>query len=155
MSTLKQDLIKIIKRHRPTRVELENALREAKRDRNIYNILGPVVKKKPRKLPKMPSLDQIQKLLNTMEADKNIKFRLMAKMLLYSGLRNFEIANLKIDNINLTESKIFIDSGKGNKDRYVIIFDEIRELLVIYLNANPRNRFLFENKLNLSRLQTL
>jgi len=146
MDSLKHDLMKVIKKHRPTRKEFENSLRECRRDKIIGEIIGPSEKIPPRKLPKLPSMQQVQKLLDTMETDGNIKFRLMAKMFLYSGLRNAELSHIKTSDINLSDNRIFINQGKGSKDRYMIIFKDFRDLLVMYMNNNLRNIYLFENR---------
>lgn len=146
MDSLKNDLVKVIKKYRPTRKELENAMRECRRDKKIAEIIGPPVKSAPRKLPRMPSMNQIHHLLGTMEADGNLKFRLMAKLFLYTGLRNSEMVNIKITDINLIDNKIFINQGKGAKDRYAIIFEDFRDTLLMYMSTIQRNIYLFENR---------
>jgi len=146
--TLTSELRRIIKKYKPSRKQLENVMRELRRDPAIVEIIGPPVKKPSRKLPKMPSAKQIERLLQVMEEDGNLKFKLMGKMFLYTGLRNAEMTNLKVEDINISENKIFVDNGKGSKDRYVIIFKEIRDTLLMYLSTIPHNRYLFENKFN-------
>jgi len=144
--TLTSELRKIIKKYKPTRKQLEGVMREIRRDISILEIIGPTVKRPSRKLPKMPSSKQIERLLKTMEDDGKLKFRLMGKMFLYTGLRNAEMTHIKIEDVNLMENKIFIEDGKGGKDRYVIIFQELRDTLLMYLSTIPYNRYLFENK---------
>jgi len=42
--------------------------------------------------------------------------------------------------------KIFIDHGKGAKDRYILFPSSFRLVLKSHLRANPRNRYLFESR---------
>lgn len=144
--TLTSELKKVIKKYKPTRKQLENVMREIRRDPAMIEIIGPQQKRPPRKLPKMPSKNQIERLLKTMEEDGNLKFKLMAKLFLYSGLRNAEMVNLRIEDIDLDQNRIFVRQGKGGKDRYIIIFKEFRDTLLLYLSTIPHNKYLFENK---------
>lgn len=144
--TLVKELKKTIRKYKPGRKELENALREVRRDKAILEIIGPVKSQPGRKLPKLPTDEQIQKLLSTLEDDGKLIYRLMIKMLLYTGLRNDELCDLRVDNIDLRRNMIRVEQGKGGKDRNVPIFKEFRDTLVLYLNSIPNNNYLFENK---------
>lgn len=141
-----KELKKLIKKYKPTRKQLENTLREVRRDPAIKEIIGPPQTRTPRKLPKMPSKKQIERLLDVMEEDGNLKFKLMVKLFLYTGLRNSEMVNLRIEDIDLDQNRIFVRQGKGSKDRYIPIFKEFRDTLLLYLSTIPHNRYLFENK---------
>ena len=46
----------------------------------------------------------------------------------------------------LDACKIFIESGKGDKDRYILFPDSFRLTLKAHLAANPQNRYLFESR---------
>jgi len=48
--------------------------------------------------------------------------------------------------VDLDAGKIFIRSGKGDKDRYVLFGDQFRLSLRAYILAHPQNTFLFESK---------
>ncbi len=50
------------------------------------------------------------------------------------------------DRDRATQSKIFIDQGKGNKDRYILFPESFRLVLKSHLKANPKNRHLFESQ---------
>lgn len=145
MSDLKKELIKLIKKYKPDRKEFENILREVRRDETIKSILGPR-KRKSVKLPRIPTLEEIKKLLEVIEKDKNMKFKLMVKLLLYTGIRVNELTNIKKYDVNLNEQTIFIENGKGNKDRYVPILNQFKDVLAFYLSTIPNNKYLFENK---------
>ena len=46
-----------------------------------------------------------------------------------------------------TEPKIFIDNGKGSKDRYILFPTDFRLALQTYMEAHEENDFLFESRL--------
>lgn len=144
--TLVKELKRVIRKYKPGRKELENALREVRRDKAIVEIIGPVISQPGRKLPKLPSDKQVQKLLDQLEKEGKLIYRLMIKMLLFTGLRNDELCNLRVDNIDLSRNLLFVENGKGGKDRNIPIFKDFRDTLVLYLNSIPNNNFLFENR---------
>jgi len=74
--------------------------------------------KKPKKLPKVLSKDEIIDLLKCV---KNLKHKFILLLIYSSGLRLGEIVNLRISDINLRKRSIFINRGKGKKDRYVLL----------------------------------
>jgi integrase len=46
------------------------------------------------------------------------------------------------------ENKIFIEKGKGGKDRYVLFNSDFKTALKIYIRNRPKNRYLFQTRLN-------
>ena len=125
---------------------MENALREVRRDKSIIEIIGRVSHRPGRRLPVLPSDADVQRLLDVLERDGKLKIRIMMKLFLYTGLRNSELRMLKIADIDMTGNRIRVEQGKGKKDRYIPIFKEYRDTLLLYLNTIPKNRYLFENK---------
>lgn len=144
--TLVKELRRIIRKYKPGRKELENALREVRRDKTIIEIIGPVKSQPGRKIPKLPTDEQIQNLLAELERSGKLIYRLMIKMLLFTGLRNDELCELRVDNIDLSRNLLRVEQGKGGKDRNIPIFKDFRDTLVLYLNSIPNNTYLFENR---------
>ena len=66
--------------------------------------------------------------------------------MLYTGVRVNEFTNIKISDVYLDEKKIFIEQGKGKKDRYVLFSEKFRTALKVYMETIPKNRFLFQTK---------
>jgi integrase/recombinase XerD len=68
------------------------------------------------------------------------------KLLLYTGIRNSELANLTIPDVELKDLRIRIRQGKGKKDRYVPIPPSFREELAQYIASQKEKKagFLFE-----------
>ena len=83
---------------------------------------------KVNKLPTVLSRGQVWKLINT---PSNIKHRLLLMTAYSAGLRAFEVAALKIENIKSDKMLIQVLSGKGSKDRYstlsVKLLGELRQ----------------------------
>jgi len=65
------------------------------------------------------------------------------------GLRRSEVANLRVGDVNLKTSEIFVRMGKGKKDRVVVMDEELIEALKVWLiyreSMGPRTDYLFCN----------
>ena len=55
-------------------------------------------------------------------------------------------ARIEVGDVDLEARKIFINRGKGAKDRYILFSASFRLVLKSYLHAAPRNRYLFETR---------
>ena len=89
------------------------------------------------------SEEQIRQLVK--HADK-LRDKVIIKLLAYCGLRRFELAKIKIEDIDLITNKIRI-LGKKNIDRLATMFsDQLVEDLKIYMQYvlnNPKSGYLF------------
>ncbi|MBI3589939.1 MAG: tyrosine-type recombinase/integrase [Candidatus Melainabacteria bacterium] len=56
----------------------------------------------------------------------------------YAGLRNGEVTNLRLQDVDLTNKRIFVYLGKGKKNRYVGICNSLYDNLLEYLSVRPR-----------------
>lgn len=94
--------------------------------------------------------DQIQTLIRLTE---KLRDKVIIELLAYCGLRRFEVAKIKIEDINFTTNQIHI-IGKGSIERTAIIFiDKLTEdlkLYITYVLDNKKQGFLFPavSKLN-------
>ena len=62
-------------------------------------------------------------------------------MLVYgSGLRIGEVANLRVEDIDGKNMRIFVREGKGNKERYTILPKQSLEMLRTYWSKYRRNK---------------
>ena len=50
----------------------------------------------------------------------------MLRLLFYTAVRVSEVASIRIEDIDLEGCKIFIDQGKGAKDRYILFPESFR-----------------------------
>ena len=89
------------------------------------------------------SEEQIKQLIK--HADK-LRDKVIIKLLAYCGMRRFELAKIKIEDVNLETNKISI-RGKKNIDRLATMFsDQLVEDLKIYMQYvlnNAKQGYLF------------
>ncbi len=87
--------------------------------------------------------EQIKLLIKHAE---KLRDKIIIKLLAYCGLRRFELAKIKIEDINLETNKIRI-FGKKNIERLATIFsDQLIEDLKVYIRHvlnNPKQGYLF------------
>ena len=105
--------------------------------------------KKKSKTNKFLTKKQLEELINNFIGRKSglTSFRdgTILAIFGYLGLRLSELANLKMEDINLIEQLIIIRSGKGNKYGEVPILSIVKPYLLDYLNArkNISNEYLW------------
>ena len=116
--------------------------------RRIREQLNLKPAKKPKRLPRVPSEEEFKKFYREIEKADNLQHELMLKLLFFTGVRNQELSNIKISDVYLDENKIFIQKGKGGKDRYVLFNRDFKTALKVYMKNSPRNRFLFQTRNN-------
>lgn len=56
----------------------------------------------------------------------------------YTGLRASELCNLRMEDIDLINKRIFVYLGKGRKNRYIGISNKLYDYLTAYLEARPK-----------------
>jgi len=100
--------------------------------------------KPEKKLPTVLTKDEIKKLLAVI---KNPKHKLLVEFLYSSGLRVSEGVSLKIDDLDLDEKIGKIKHGKGNKERYIILSNNLIQHLNDYLNTKTdKSPYIFSVK---------
>ncbi|NIO21862.1 MAG: tyrosine-type recombinase/integrase [Candidatus Aenigmarchaeota archaeon] len=72
-----------------------------------------------RKLPRFLSLPEVEAMFKA--SSGNSRDNIMLKCMFYLGLRNSEVLNLRIEDIDLINGNVKVVQGKGRKDRYVPI----------------------------------
>jgi site-specific recombinase XerD len=90
-----------------------------------------------RPLPKHLREEDVVTLFNNI---KGYRDKAMFKLMLRTGLRVEEVANLTLQAIDLKSRKIFVYNGKGNKDRVVYISNDAFNALFKYLRVRPSTR---------------
>ncbi len=89
---------------------------EILKKREIFlNIKAP---KSEKKIPTVLTKDEIKKLV---EAIENPKHKLLVEFMYSSGLRVSEAVSFKIDDIDFNEKLGKVRSGKGKKDRHILL----------------------------------
>ncbi|MBW2194220.1 MAG: tyrosine-type recombinase/integrase [Deltaproteobacteria bacterium] len=90
-----------------------------------------------RPLPKYLRDEEVAILLNAMETRRD---QAMFRLLLRTGLRVGELANLSLRAFDVRRRRILVENGKGAKDRIVYISDDALRALGKYLKVRPCSR---------------
>ena len=83
---------------------------------------------------------------NIFETCDNLKHRAILMTIYGSGLRLSEVANLKVSDIDSKSMRIFVNNGKGGKDRYSILSQTNLEVLRDYWRKFRPKEWLFEGR---------
>jgi integrase/recombinase XerD len=100
--------------------------------------------KRQRILPQLLSEDDLRRFFQ--EVQGNVQHEIMLKFLLYTSVRVNELVNIKVGDVDLGNCKVFINQGKGSKDRYILFPESFRLVLASHLSANPNNKHLFQSR---------
>ncbi len=88
---------------------------------------------RPRKSRFLPTVLSKQEVIDLLRNTRNMKHKAVLALLYSSGLRIGELINLELNDIDVDRRQIFVRSGKGRKDRYVIMAESFRQLFHGYL----------------------
>jgi len=100
--------------------------------------------KKAKHLPVVLTKDEVRDLLKATKLGRN---RLILQFIYSSGVRVSEAVNMKADEINLKERMGKVKSGKGDKDRIIILSKNWCRLAKKYLDRKKvKSPFLFSKK---------
>jgi len=102
--------------------------------------------KRPRQSKKLPKVIETDVIVESLSKIKNIKHKAILSLAFSCGIRVSEVCDLKIKNIDSNRMLIFIESGKGNKDRYVPLSENILKLLREYFILYKPKEYLFNGK---------
>jgi site-specific recombinase XerD len=95
------------------------------------------------KLPKVLSAGDIKKVLGSID---NLKHRTLISTIYSSGMRISEVLNLKISDIDSKRMMVRIENSKGNRDREVMLSENLLILLREYYKAYKPKKYIFEGQ---------
>lgn len=108
--------------------------------------------KKRKTLPEVLTREEVTSIIDSC---LNIKHKAMLMVAYSSGLRVSEVAALKIHHIDSTNMRLFVEDGKGGKDRYTLLsetcLDVLREYWKKYRPEHPEG-WLFLGTYNVSHI---
>jgi site-specific recombinase XerD len=97
--------------------------------------------KSDQKLPVVLSQEEVKRIIDSIT---NLKHRTFISLIYSCGLRLDELCKLKLTDIDSTRMQIHIRSGKGGKDRYVMLSQKILLMLREYWQRYRPKECLFE-----------
>lgn len=99
---------------------------------------------KDKKLPKVLSKEAIESIFSTVQ---NLKHLAMLVLCYSAGLRVNELVSLRLDDIDEGRGMIRVRNGKGRKDRYTLLSDLARNILIKYRNIYHPVNWLFPGQI--------
>ena len=87
------------------------------------------MRKKKKTVYKVLTKEELSTFFNMCD---NFKFKTIFMLVYGSGLRIGEVANLRVEDIDSKNMRIFVRAGKGNKERYTILPKQSLEMLREY-----------------------
>lgn len=105
-------------------------------------------RRKPKRLPKVLSQDDFCRFYRIVDQADDVQHSLMLRLLFYTGVRVSELCGIEVAHVDLENCKIFIQQGKGAKDRYVLFGKSFATALRTHIAAHPDNRWLFQTRRN-------
>ncbi|WP_282154967.1 tyrosine-type recombinase/integrase [Cytobacillus gottheilii] len=96
-----------------------------------------------------------KKILTEVELDGNLRNTAIVYTLLYTGIRISELCALDLNDIDLTENKLFVKNENGQIERGIPLSSEVNKHLINYIDSinNPNREALFVSSVN-KRLST-
>lgn len=136
-----KQLAKSLRRENPNYDYLREIFRHLRKELNIE------VLHKDKKLPYVPTEEEICKYYEAVWKSRNMQHVILMKTLLYTGVRVSELVHIKLTDIDFDRCQIRITEGKGGKDRIVPFPDSFKEILAMHAhNSNDKgNKYLFES----------
>jgi site-specific recombinase XerD len=110
------------------------------REKFFWEIPRP---KKQSLLPKVISKERIADLINSIE---NVKHKTIIMLTYACGLRVSEVVSLRVKHIDGQRRTIFIEKGKGKKDRVVSLSPNMLIMLRAYYKQYQPKDYLFEGQ---------
>jgi integrase/recombinase XerD len=104
--------------------------------KNTYVIPSVIYPRPTGKLPPVMSAGEIKTMIDSVQ---NLKHRTIIMLLYSTGMRVSEISNLRITDIDSKSMRIKVVEGKGMKDRFTILSQQVLlELRAYYLIYKPK-----------------
>lgn len=117
--------------------------------RHLRKELSVEVIRESKKLPYVPTEEEIRKYYEAVWKSRNMMHVILIKTLIYTGVRVSELVNIKMNEIDFDRCQIRITQGKGKKDRMVPFPNSFKEVLATQVSAIKRSggKYLFESSL--------
>jgi len=144
MNSAARELVRVIRHHK---LNYDTFRQAAHLARKHLGIKPPV---RGRKLPKLLSESDLKSYFKAVDDTDNLQHQIILRILLYTGVRVAELCMIRMNDVDLSAGKIFIKSGKGDKDRYILFPDTFRLPLKAYYlsrqNETVKPEYLFESQ---------
>ncbi|MGD9364707.1 MAG: tyrosine-type recombinase/integrase [Desulfobacteraceae bacterium] len=102
---------------------------------------------KPKRLPELMTKEELNRFYKAVWQASNRMHMVMLKLILFTGIRNEELVNLRLKDVDPDSMRIRINLEKGDKARQVLFPPSFREELAEYVDIQLERGavFLFES----------
>ena len=101
-----------------------------------------------RKLPRVLTAEEFRRFYQVVDRADDVQHSLMLRLIFYTAVRVSELCKIEVADVDLENCKIFVNQGKGSKDRYVLFGKTFATALRTHIAAHPANRWLFQTRRN-------
>ncbi|HPV63131.1 MAG TPA: tyrosine-type recombinase/integrase [Fervidobacterium sp.] len=98
-----------------------------------------------KKIPSFLTIEEVRKMINTYNEERELKHKAILAMLYFCGLRVSELCNLTVEDVSLYPAYVKVMMGKGNKDRLVPLSENVVPLIEKYVNKYAPRAYFFEH----------
>ncbi len=136
-----KQIAKLIREERPDYHYMRSLFQLVRKELDV------VVLRKGKKLPYVPTEDEMTNFYKTVWESRNMQHVIIIKTLLYTGVRISEFIKIKIRDVDFSACQIRISQGKGKKDRIVPFSSTFREILAVHADMMTQKGaiYLFES----------
>lgn len=142
----------------PVRQKAKEFAKSLKKERPDYNYMRELfrhlrqelsieITQKEKKLPYVPTEEEIRKYYDIVLKSRNMGHVIIIKTLLYTGVRVSELVKIKLSEVDSDRCQIKITQGKGKKDRIVPFPNSFKETLMLHVENTKKKggEYLFES----------
>jgi integrase len=101
---------------------------------------------KPKRLPRVLTAEEFRRFYKIVDQAADVQHSLMLRLLFFTAVRVSELCNMEVTDVDLEACKIFVNQGKGSKDRYVLFGKSFATALRTHISGRPQNRWLFQTR---------
>jgi integrase/recombinase XerD len=136
-----RQLARLLRPERPDYAYLKKVFHHLRAELDIE------VPRSSKKLPYVPSDEEIERYFEVVWQSQRIQDALIVKTLLYTGVRVKELIHIRLEDVNPDECQIQVRAGKGKKDRVVPFPASFRETLALHMRGMKESgaAYLFES----------
>ena len=142
-SAKSQTVARIMRLARKARLDYTDFIYVCRQARRKLGLRKPKTK---RKLPQLLSEVDLKRFFKVLQSCGDVQHEIMLKLLFYTAVRVSELVRIQVTDVDIAHCKIFIDQGKGSRDRYILFPESFRLVLRSHLKTHPQNHYLFESK---------